>query len=367
MSDYLTKVLHALAKPIVGLTRPADRTFWLFLVGAVALSTVVWFVKLRRRATWFAFLFPRAIWGHPSAVLDYKLAFARAGIDAALFTPFAVSSIAVAMFVAARLRLSFGPAPVTDASRLLVALLFTVAALLAEDFGRFLVHYAAHRVPVLWELHKLHHSAEVMTPWTLHRTHPIEGCVMRGGAALFVGVMGGVFVWAFPGKVSGWTILGVDALGFVWNATVSNLRHSHVWISFGRIGEHLFISPAQHQIHHSDRPDHHHMNMGSTFAFWDWLFGTLYVTRGFERLRFGLPPSERNHEDTVLSALFGPMAAAGRRLLAPIERAAPFLRRRPPALVRSDPPEHGTAEGPKRRAGVGAAPSTRQCVAQDLP
>ena len=38
--------------------------------------------------------------------------------------------------------------------------------------------------------------------------------------------------------------------GVLFNFAAANLRHSHIWISFGRF-EKIFISPAQHQIHHS--------------------------------------------------------------------------------------------------------------------
>jgi sterol desaturase/sphingolipid hydroxylase (fatty acid hydroxylase superfamily) len=66
------------------------------------------------------------------------------------------------------------------------------------------------------------------------------------------------------------------------------LQHSHVWLSYGPILEHLLISPAQHQIHHSRLDAHHGRNFGTTLALWDWLFGTLYVIRGREDLSFGL-------------------------------------------------------------------------------
>ncbi|MBI2393802.1 MAG: sterol desaturase family protein [Deltaproteobacteria bacterium] len=324
LREYLLSILHSVTKPLLALASPGQRVFVPYLIGAALLSTIVWVARLRKKTSLLSFLFPRRIWFHPSSLLDYKLAFARAVIDAAIFAPIAVTSLGAAHVVSRWLFATFGAAPAMGVRPAIIVALFTLGALVAEDFARYLVHLAAHRVPVLWEFHKLHHSAEVMTPFTVHRTHPIEGMVMRSGAALAVGVIAGVFVWAFPGKVSGWQILGVDALGFVWNATISNLRHSHVWISFGRFGEHLFISPAQHQIHHSDRIEHYHKNMGSTFALWDWMFGTLYVTKGFERLQFGLPPSERNHGNSVWSAVMDPIFAA-LRLLVPA-RTAPASR-----------------------------------------
>jgi sterol desaturase/sphingolipid hydroxylase (fatty acid hydroxylase superfamily) len=59
-----------------------------------------------------------------------------------------------------------------------------------------------------------------------------------------------------------------------------NLRiffHSQFWISFGPVFNHIFISPAQHQIHHSVLPQHRDRNMGAIFAFWDYFFGRFYI------------------------------------------------------------------------------------------
>jgi sterol desaturase/sphingolipid hydroxylase (fatty acid hydroxylase superfamily) len=68
----------------------------------------------------------------------------------------------------------------------------------------------------------------------------------------------------------------------------ANLRHSHVRLSFGPL-EGLFISPTQHQIHHSI--DHEDVNFGSCLAIWDRWFSTLVCSREIsvgKKLTFGL-------------------------------------------------------------------------------
>jgi sterol desaturase/sphingolipid hydroxylase (fatty acid hydroxylase superfamily) len=103
-------------------------------------------------------------------------------------------------------------------------------------------------------------------------------------------------------------------IGFAFAALGANLRHSHVWLSYGRALEHVAISPAQHQIHHSADRRHFDRNFGSALAIWDWLFGTLYVTRERERLTFGLSAAEKNHRDNVASAVIDPLIASARTL-----------------------------------------------------
>ena len=52
--------------------------------------------------------------------------------------------------------------------------------------------------------------------------------------------------------------------------------------------ERIFISPAQHQIHHSMDARHHDRNFGAVLAIWDWMGGSLSLARGRQRLRFGV-------------------------------------------------------------------------------
>ena len=50
----------------------------------------------------------------------------------------------------------------------------TIAILfLAYELGYWLNHYLSHRIAFLWEFHKVHHSATVLTPLTNFRVHPI--------------------------------------------------------------------------------------------------------------------------------------------------------------------------------------------------
>ena len=80
----------------------------------------------------------------------------------------------------------------------------------------------------------------------------------------------------------------------------ANLRHSHIWLSFGPFVEHIFFSPAQHQIHHSTDPRHFNKNFASDLSIWDWMFGSLYVTHGKENIRVGLVESDgRNSYKSV--------------------------------------------------------------------
>jgi len=107
--------------------------------------------------------------------------------------------------------------------------------------------------------------------------------------------------------VRGYWVLGVDVVGFALAALGGNLRHSHVWLSYGPWLERWFISPAQHQIHHSRDPRDHDRNFGAGLAVWDWVFGSLSLAGPRRRLRFGL--AAQNHGPDLASALVDPVRA----------------------------------------------------------
>lgn len=307
MRAALVEVMRALGAPVTGLLDPAHRVFLPFLLGAGLIAVAL---RLARglslaRAVGGA-LSPR-VWAHPSALADFRLIAARAVLRALTFGAWAVSSITVAALTLSWLRLNLG-LPGLRAPSLAVGALFTLTAFVAEDLARYLAHRAMHRVPALWAFHRVHHSAEVLTPFTLYRTHPVEGALNQAAGAVAVGLVTGVLAWAFGPALRAWQLFGVDALGLLWVLAGANLRHSHVWLSYGPRVERWLLSPAQHQVHHSRDAAHADKNLGTALAVWDRLGGSLYVTHQHERLRFGLAEAEAPLPHTVPSMLLSPFA-----------------------------------------------------------
>ena len=155
----------------------------------------------------------------------------------------------------------------------------TLLITLVIDFSFFAAHVLQHRVPVLWCFHKVHHSAPVMTPFTAYRSHPVDDLTEGAIVSVLLGVFDGVLLLLLDPTISLVTIAGTNAVFLIGLAGFANLRHSHVWISWGHRLEHVLCSPAQHQIHHSTDPRHHDRNFGGLLSLWDWLFGTLITAR----------------------------------------------------------------------------------------
>jgi sterol desaturase/sphingolipid hydroxylase (fatty acid hydroxylase superfamily) len=177
-------------------------------------------------------------------------------------------------------------APLSDIALSPVGL--AVLYFIVGDFSLYWAHRAHHTIKIIWPFHAVHHSAEVLSPITAYRQHPISGLINTCINTFVIGGLLGVLVGAFNPNATIWAIAGINGVVLVVNMTLTNFHHSHIWISFGPVLERLVISPAQHQVHHSTNPAHFNKNFGQSLAVWDWMFGTLYVTRHDERVTFGL-------------------------------------------------------------------------------
>ena len=82
------------------------------------------------------------------------------------------------------------------------------------------------RFPAMWEFHKVHHSAEVLTPLTELRQHPVEIIVMVNLIGLCTGVTFGVMTYVFGPGVRPFTLLNGNILIMTFLLTYGHLRHS---------------------------------------------------------------------------------------------------------------------------------------------
>jgi len=168
-----------------------------------------------------------------------------------------------------------------------ITLLFTFVLFVVDDFGKFIVHLSFHRIAFLWPFHAVHHSATNLTPLTLYRIHPVELVINSLRSFCVAVLVSSAFVYLFANQISVVQIIGVNLFIFLFNIAASNLRHSPFYLGFGRL-ERLFISPAQHQIHHSAAVQHFDKNFGSALAIWDRLFNSLLLSKTESVSDFGL-------------------------------------------------------------------------------
>ena len=295
--------LETFLAPFQFLLDPGKRIYWLYLLTALLAASAV--VSLQQGGfkpkAQLKALFNTRYWLHQSSLLDVALLFVNSLVRITLLIPFFGSRLVATILVGSFLQTHVGDSPSIEIPMVVIAVLFTMSFFVLEDLSRFTLHFFMHRVDVLWSLHRVHHSATNLTPLTLFRVHPIESIFYFARGLIVFGLVSGIFVWLFGSKVNGLHILGVDLFGFIFAAMASNLRHSPIWLSFGRL-ENLLISPAQHQLHHS--MDHGHPNYGTCLAIWDRLAGTQVkapFNKPVQDLRFGLAVESKYSQNSVFT------------------------------------------------------------------
>jgi sterol desaturase/sphingolipid hydroxylase (fatty acid hydroxylase superfamily) len=260
-------------------------------------------------------IFPRRILLHPSSLIDLRLWV----LNGVVFTS-AYGMLGLGLFfwrdaVVAGLTHGFGPHAPTHWPAWTILTLATVLQVLAYELAYWSAHYAFHKIPALWEFHKVHHSAEVMTTLTELRQHPVEVIAFMNWIGLATGIAFGVMTYASGPGVRPFTLLNGNILTMAFLLTYGHLRHSHMWIAFTGVAGRILQSPAHHQLHHSANPAHFDKNLGFALAIWDWAFGTLAIpSRTRETIVFGLGPEAALFR-SALSALIVPCARCAGHVL----------------------------------------------------
>jgi sterol desaturase/sphingolipid hydroxylase (fatty acid hydroxylase superfamily) len=170
-----------------------------------------------------------------------------------------------------------------------------LAALVVIDFFEWVRHRLHHRVPVLWRLHRVHHSDPDVDATTSVRGHPIETAVAYTYFSVVV------------------LLLGADALSLALRTlvTVTLLAFHHSALRLPpRLDAALSLvtpTPRTHRLHHSREVRFTDSNYGTVFTWWDRLLGTF--TPG-ERLdphaRTGLNGFDAPDDQTIWGILKSP-------------------------------------------------------------
>ncbi len=260
---------------------PSQRLYWPFVLSSV-LVAFLYSYKDGYRERWREIV-------HPSSQTDAKIFFLNLLLKTFIFPLFLFSTFSVSVGLLKALRSVFEGSPGLAWLPWQQSLVATILAFVLNDFFRFLQHYLMHQLPGLRLLHRTHHSALVLTPLTLFRTHPIEALIAGARNVLSMGITFALYSFLFERVVNVYDFLGVNLFGFLFNAALSNLRHSPIPFSFGPL-EYFIISPRMHQIHHSNNPKHWNKNYGVALSLWDQLMGSFYRPTSTEakNLSFGL-------------------------------------------------------------------------------
>ena len=305
-------VIETLVSPL----RPAAATLLqpasissIYSLGAALMIAFAWLALRRRRRgrpvvvkALVRAIFSRRVLLHRSTFADLAYCVIGLATLGAIIGWAVVSTSWISDGVAAFLTRRLGPHPEPHAPDFVLNGARTLALFLAYDLGFFIDHTLKHRIPALWELHKAHHSAEVLTPLVNFRVHPLDSLILANNLALIIGLIGGAAQYALGRQAVSFTLFDQNVLMLLYIYLTAQLQHSEIWIPFTGVWGRVFMSPAHHQLHHSADPAHFNCNLGASLAIWDWLMGSLRMPSVEPpRLAFGV--SGHTHDPHGLMGL----------------------------------------------------------------
>jgi sterol desaturase/sphingolipid hydroxylase (fatty acid hydroxylase superfamily) len=175
-----------------------------------------------------------------------------------------------------------------------------VIACLALDLCIYVQHRVFHTVPVLWRLHRMHHTDMDLDVSSGLRFHPLEFALSMAIKCVVVLLLGA-------------PILAVLLFEVVLNAT-SLFNHSNLALHFKldhRL-RYLIVTPDMHRVHHSTIPSETDTNFGFNLPWWDFLFGT-YLAQpkwGHQHMKIGLNEFRDSSSQTLAKLLVQPFMSS---------------------------------------------------------
>lgn len=221
-----------------------------------------------------------------------------------MIIPIVISAKSIAFFINKNLYYEFGFNQIQNFSYENTLVLYTITLFIVSDFTRYWLHRLLHTIPFLWEFHKVHHSAKVLNPLTFYRVHPVENILFGFRYSISIGFVTGIFIYFFGSKIGLVEVFGANIFIFIFSLLGSNLRHSHIPLAYFKALEKWFISPKQHQIHHSKK--YFNKNYGGYLSVWDRVFGTLKLSNEVKVLKFGLRKEQMKNYTTLTNLLIYP-------------------------------------------------------------
>lgn len=157
-----------------------------------------------------------------------------------------------------------------------------------RDFVQWWIHRLLHRVPFLWEFHKVHHSVKEMGFAAHLRFHWMETVVYRTLEYLPLAMIG----------------FGIDDFFIVhlFTLAVGHFNHSNFRINLGPL-KYIFNNPQMHIWHHAKSwPDgkRYGINFGLTLSLWDYLFKTASIPKSGRDIELGFD-SDENFPKTFIN------------------------------------------------------------------
>lgn len=170
-------------------------------------------------------------------------------------------------------------------------------AVLLLDLAIYWQHRMLHMIPLLWPLHRVHHSDTAFDVSTGVRFHPLEIALSMAIKLALVVVLG-----PHPAAVVIFELL-LSATSLFTHADFALPARFEPWV------RRVIVTPSMHRIHHSVLREETDSNYGFNLSVWDRLFGTYRAQprAGHDGMIIGLPEFRRSPEQRLGRLLLQPL------------------------------------------------------------
>tara|TARA_B100000780_G_scaffold149978_1_gene104819 strand:- start:21777 stop:22661 length:885 start_codon:yes stop_codon:yes gene_type:complete len=161
------------------------------------------------------------------------------------------------------------------------------------DFVQWITHILLHRIPILWQFHKVHHSVKEMGFSAHLRYHWMENILYKPMKTFGIMILGG-----FEPEQA--YIVHFIAI------TIGHLNHSNIKISWGPL-KYILNNPIMHLYHHAYAipKKRFGINFGISLSVWDYLFKTNHIPETEGKIKLGFPGDEDIPSDFLSQLTYG--------------------------------------------------------------
>ncbi len=171
------------------------------------------------------------------------------------------------------------------------------ASVILLDCAIYWQHRLMHKIPLLWRLHRMHHTDTGFDVTTAVRFHPVE-------IALSMAIKLGLIA-----------LFGIPALAVlifeILLSAGSLFTHANIRLpaTFERRLRRLLVTPEMHRIHHSVHEDETNSNFSFNLSLWDHVFGSYrdQPRDGQTTMKIGLHEFRERRDQTLLALILNPL------------------------------------------------------------
>lgn len=162
-----------------------------------------------------------------------------------------------------------------------------------SDFVQWHTHRLLHRVPWLWNFHKVHHSVKEMGFAAHLRYHWMEPVIYK--SLLYIPL-------AIIGNYKAQDI----AIVYFFTIAIGHLNHANLGWNYG-VFKYIFNNPKMHIWHHAKHLPKHvrfGINYGLTLSIWDYIFRTNYIPFSGQDIELGFTGDESFPQDFISQEMY---------------------------------------------------------------